>query len=187
MAREENTFVKTILFKPSIVRRMAATTGRVENVTLEGRADRTQPESVAENFLNTGSFRFDPPGFPLKSTQQLNIDWRKWEQHTFFNSAESKVNVSFDNIINRYPFDGSKKEHIDFFNQLTGYEKYVYDKFPKNVGYLNFSGSSREALSQGTHIEVRDVQGLLYPTLTRNRKESGVLNPRGKSFSVEMF
>ena len=43
----------------------------------------------------TSSFRYDDPGNPLKSTQQLNIDWSKFENHTFFNSAEAKVNIAF--------------------------------------------------------------------------------------------
>ena len=37
--------------------------------------------SIATNY--TSSYRYDDPGNPLKSTQQLNIDWANFENHTF--------------------------------------------------------------------------------------------------------
>ena len=45
----------------------------------------------------------DPIGEGLKNTQQLLVDWSKYEEHVFFNSAEGKVNLAFDQIINGYP------------------------------------------------------------------------------------
>ena len=33
------------------------------------------------------SFRYEPYESPLKSTQQLSVDFSKFENHTFFNSA----------------------------------------------------------------------------------------------------
>ena len=50
------------------------------------------------------TFKYDPINYPLKSTQQLNIDWSNFENHTFFSSAEVKVNEAFDLLINRFPF-----------------------------------------------------------------------------------
>ena len=86
----------------------------------------------------TSSFRFDEPGNPIKSTQQLDIDWKNFENHTFFNSAEAKVNVAFETIINNYPFDGAISELFQFEDKLTGFEKYVLDTMPKYTGFLNF-------------------------------------------------
>ena len=62
------------------------------------------------------SFKYDPLSYPLKSTQQLNVDWTKFENHTFFSSAEVKVNEAFNNIINFYPFDGTKSEIESFID-----------------------------------------------------------------------
>ena len=84
----------------------------------------------------TESFTYTSPGTGLRSTQQLNVDWSKFENHTFFNSAQVKLNVTFDKIQNGFPFDGSQKETQTFLDTLTGFEKYVYDSYPKNVGYL---------------------------------------------------
>ena len=93
------------------------------------------------NLTSTSSFRYDNPGSGLKSTQELDIDYDTFTNHTFFNSAVSKVNVSFDKVINEFPFDGTKRETEVFLDSLTGYEKHIFDSFPKNVGYLVFSGT----------------------------------------------
>ena len=51
------------------------------------------------NQTSTGSFRYDPPGSGLKSTQELSVDWSNFSSHTFFNSAQSKINTAFDRIV----------------------------------------------------------------------------------------
>ncbi len=145
--------------------------------------------SKLTNTESTASFFYDSPGQGMKSTQQLNLDWSKFENHTFFSSAEVNVNVAFDNIINTFPFDGSKKELEKFLEKLTGFEKYVYDSFPKNIGYLNFSGTQAGEDTdgtKGTFIKVQDYAGSLYPELSKLKTGQNILNPRDKSFSIEM-
>lgn len=157
------------------------------------------------NFLNTGassveektalgstaSFKYDVPGSGLKSTQQLNVDWSAFENHTFFNSAQVKTNIAFDKIVNEFPFDGTKKEQELFFDKLTGFEKWVYDEFPKNKGYLFFSGSSEQAVGvtfdAGTVVTVKDLAGAQFPTLSRLRTGETVLDPGLKSMTLEFW
>lgn len=135
------------------------------------------------NYDSTSSLKYDTSkGF--KSTQQLNTDFSKFENHTFFASAEAKVNVAFDKIINRYPFDGTKKELENFFDGLTGFEKWVYDSFPKNVGYLMFSGASG-GTALGTSIVVKDVAGSTFVSLSQNDTGEKLLDPAGESFTIE--
>src|SRR5271165_3529979 len=62
------------------------------------------------NILSTSSFQYDPPSTGLKSTQQLNVDWSQFQNHTFFMSAEANVNLAFNSIINGFPFDGTRLE-----------------------------------------------------------------------------
>ena len=150
MAREKNTFTKTVLFKPSALRSLRDGSTRIDNITLGANKQKSQGEA---NLINTASFRYDPSGFPLKSTQQLNVDWSKWENHTFFNSAQVKVQTAFDRIINNFPFDGTKSEYIAFVDSLSGFDKYVLDIFPKNKGCLKFDRSDDNYLS------VNDYQG----------------------------
>jgi hypothetical protein len=139
------------------------------------------------NILSTSSFDYDSINTPLKSTQQLNVDWTKFENHTFFMSAEAKVNIAFDQIINGFPFDGTKIEFERFFEKLTGFEKWVYTQFPKYKGQLHFSGSTlfETAKEYGTYICVKDYAGSLYPELSKNQTGDSILNPKGKSISFE--
>lgn len=134
-----------------------------------------------------GFFKYDPLGYPLKNTQQLNLDWSKFENHTFFSSAEVKVNEAFNKIINSYPFDGTRKEVEQFIDSLTGFEKWVLDSFPKWSGALHFSGTQvGEAGSNGTYISVKDKSGHLYPEIAKNNKGDTVLNPSvSDSFTIE--
>ena len=102
-----------LLFKPSKIRNLDGTS-KVTNVSLA--------ESAQDTFgvmSPTSSFRFDPAGTGLKNTQQLNIDFSKFENHTFFNSARNKVHVGFDKIINTFPFDGTRAEHEEFLNKIN--------------------------------------------------------------------
>lgn len=130
------------------------------------------------NILSTSSFAYDPANSALKSTQQLNVDWSQFENHTFFSSAEANVNMAFDQIINNFPYDGTRVEVERFFENLTGFEKWVFDQFPRYHGALHFSGS---------WIVVKDFAGSLYPEISSKRSGESVLNPRnGKSLSIEM-
>jgi hypothetical protein len=142
------------------------------------------------NINDPGSFKYDPLDFPMKSTQQLNVDWSKFENHTFFSSAEVKVNEAFNVIINSFPFDGTKKEVEAFFDKLTGFEKYVFDRFPTWSGALHFSGTQvgeDTNGSLGTWISVKDKSGYLYPDLSKNSEGVTIINPPAeKSFTIEV-
>lgn len=130
------------------------------------------------NILSTSSFIYDPPNSPLKSTQQLNVDWSRFENHTFFMSAEAKVNLAFEQVINGYPFDGTRQEVEAFFDALTGFDKWIFDQFPKYHGQLSFTGS---------YISVADAAGALYPELSKTKSGVSVLNPKGTSMSIELL
>lgn len=140
------------------------------------------------NIMSTASFIYDAQDAPLKSTQQLNVDWSRFENHTFFMSAEAKVNISFEQIINGFPFDGTQQEVESFFEKMTGFDRYVFDSFPKFHGQLMFTGTqlSETDPSYGTYIKVKDAAGSLYPELSKNPSGESILNPVGTSLSVEM-
>ena len=176
MRKKGNVFAPgSSLFSPSIIRGMTGDHASVVNITAASLSGSTQS--------TTSSFRYDPPGAPIKSTQQLPIDWSKFENHTFFNSAEAKVNTAFDIIINSYPFDGTRAELLEFFDRLTGYEKHVYDIFPKSLGFLNFSGSGEP--SGGSYVSVRDSQGAVFPSLAKSATGKKVLDPGAGSISYD--
>ena len=180
MARSKNTF-SDVLFKPSVLRNLHHST-RIDDVTLAGTQKR---QSEADTSL-TGSFRYDPAGSALKNTQQLNVDFSKFENHTFLNSAEMKVQTSFDQIINNFPFDGTKAEYIIFTDSLSGFNKYVLDEFPKHVGFLKFARQSSAGGDINNYLSVVDLKGT--SQLTADMAGSGdyVLDFSNKPFTVEM-
>lgn len=142
------------------------------------------------NILSTSSFAYEPHAYPLKSSQQLNVDWSRFENHTFFMSAEAKVNLAFDAIINGFPFDGTRQEVESFFEKMPGFERWVFDNFPTYRGALHFSGTQVGEDTNGTlgtFISVQNKTGALFPELAKENSGSPVLNPTGSnSMTVEM-
>ena len=85
------------------------------------------------------SWRTDVPGSGLKSTQQLNVDWSDFTNHCFFNSAEAKVNLAFEKIINTFPFDGTEQDTWNFLDTISGFDTYILSLWPKSVGYITLN------------------------------------------------
>ena len=177
--------IKKSLFASDVVRRLT-----VESVPAPRQNSSDATGSVTA--FNKNSFLYDPPGTGLKSTQQVPIDYSKFENHTFFNSAEAKVNAAFDEIINYFPFDGSKEDLSIFLSNLTGFEKHVYDNFPKHVGFLLFSGTQPNEkywddinADKGNYISVQDFSGHLFPALSKENTGKSTLDPGQDSITFE--
>lgn len=127
------------------------------------------------------SFTYSVQDSALKNTQQLNVDWSKFEEHTFFSSAVVNINSAFDRVINGYPFDGTRSEVEQFFEKMTGFEKWVFDQFPKYRGQLKFDSTLE------SHISVVDAKGAIFPNVSRPDADgSSTLNidPR-QSMTIE--
>ena len=179
MARDDITFGKKGIFASNIIRRL---TVKDSPVVRRSANDATGSMSM----ITANSFQYDAPGTGLKSTQQVNLDFSKFENHTFFNSAEAKINVAFDEIINYFPFDGTQLELNEFLNTLTGFEKYLYDIFPKHIGFLHFSGGGVDLpVDDANYITVKDFTGHLFPDLSKDRAGKSVLDPGVSSISFE--
>lgn len=139
------------------------------------------------NFESTSSFRYEINS-PVKSTQQFNLDYSFFENHTFFHSAVAKTNEAFLKIINEYPFDNNLKSIESFEDELTGFEKYILDKFPKNVGYLIFSGTQKgESSLNGTQINVLDQDGSRLKELSKPKSNNVTLDPLTSNLSIQFY
>jgi len=171
-----NSSADLLFFKPGILRAKKKSTPLKEY---------TLNDAKNNDFSLTGSFRYDSFGSGLKNSQQLNINFSDFSQHTFFNSALAKTQKAFTKIINQYPFDGSRSEINNFIDQLTGFEKYVFDSFPINNGYLNFSGST--GATPGTYIQINDFKGSEQPSLAKAPTGASVIDPDTKSFTIEFY
>lgn len=145
------------------------------------------------NIQSKDSFKYQPLETPIKNTQQLNVDWTKFENHTFFMSAEAKTNLAFDTVINGFPFDGTKSEVERFFEKITGFEKWIFDSFPEFSGQLHFSGtqvgedpSGGFPAELGNFIIVKDIAGWLLPETSKTATgESCIFPGDDDSFTIE--
>lgn len=139
-----------------------------------------QQFSLDENSSATSSssFRYDPFGSGIRSTQQLNVDWSDFAQHIFFNSARVKTNEAFKTIINKFPFDGTQKDYEEFVDSLSGYQKYILDSFPSNVGYFYSEGNG--------YITTKDYSGAGELDISKNKSGLSILNPTSSiNLSIE--
>ena len=139
------------------------------------------------NIEHSSSYRYGDKKV-MVSSQQSKTDFSQFVNHTFFNSAVANVNEAFDKIVNFYPFNGTNQEIEEFEDTLTGFEKYVLDNFPQNVGYLVFSGTQKgESAANGTQIVVSDIEGSAYPSISRRASGKAHLDPKENPFSISLF
>ena len=139
------------------------------------------------NIISSSSYRYGNKKV-LVSTQQVRTDFSNFVNHTFFHSAVANVNEAFDRIVNFYPINGTNKEIEEFEDTLTGFEKYVLDSFPKNVGYLVFSGTLKgDSPTAGTYLTVTDSEGSEFGALSSKRSAKGVLDPKTDPLTISLF
>ena len=114
------------------------------------------------------------------STQQIeSLDYSKFEEHVFFDSAIDKVNYSFSKILNEYPYDGTKYEVDQFLKSLDGYTRYILDnKISKRQGYITFNGNA--------YIKIVDRNGHLLEDFDKEVKK-GILDPGINEFSIDFW
>ena len=140
------------------------------------------PEILSEENLSTFIKRLDDyTGY--YSTQQIeNIDFDKFENHVFFDSAVSKVSYSFDNILNSYPYDKSEFDYIKYINSLDGYTKFILDnKFPHFLGCVNFIDNIK--------VLIKDKKGSIFNDYKPKKEENviGSLNPKKSRYSFNFW
>ena len=168
------------IFEPSIVRESnRVTDGTYYNYTFKSDNDlkyESKKGSGQANSLGTDS-KFGR----LYSTKELNIDFSKFENHTFFDSAVSKTNIAFNRVVNLFPFDQTRQDIQNFKENSTGFEDYVLKSFPKNKGYLHFVSDSEH------FVEVKDMTGYLYSADSEKRTNTPVFSPLSRGLTVEFW
>ena len=164
------------VFRPTVSR---GTDGAVPEVKFLSRQDLESGISFSDYFI------YDQESGFIKSTQQVPVDYSQFENHTFFNSAQTNVNVAFNNIINKYPFDGTRQDYEKYLNGLTGFENYVLTQFPRNIGFVVFSGSAGVNSSDGNNIEVKDFSGAEFLGFSSDKSGKSVLALNQSSYTIE--
>ena len=162
------------------------------------RTERPIVRNVTANFLegklagaSKESWMNEPVGNGLQNTQQLKVDWSDFAKHVFFNSAEAKVNLAFDTIVNGYPFDGTSEEKSNWFSSIGGYTKHIYDQLPHHKGYLNFGANTATFDTNSTqYLNVKDHTGFLAPDLAKvvgKAKATSLMNTKGSTIEFWVY
>jgi hypothetical protein len=107
------------------------------------------------NLSTTKAFSFDDLGDFIEERDrvkreaerrletELRVDYSDFANHVFFDSAVSKFNLARSRILNNYPFDGNREEKDAFALTSSDYEEYVFDQWPRHVGYGQFDGADQ--------------------------------------------
>tara|TARA_Y100001970_G_scaffold179795_1_gene218918 strand:- start:26488 stop:32583 length:6096 start_codon:yes stop_codon:yes gene_type:complete len=172
MARRSLTFENVKFFTKRMLRKYKTSRG----VLLDQNQKKLTVTHVNDDET---SFRRKNENHGLVSTQQLPVDNSLFQNNTFFGSAEAKINIAFDKIINKYPFDGTLQQIEQFEDSLSSLEKYVLDKFPKHKGFLTFDSSKSQ------YITVKDKSGNLNQSLLNGEQGLAYINPKLNPFSIE--
>ena len=113
------------------------------------------------------------------NTAQLgNIDFSKFEEHVFFDSAVSKVINAYDRIYNDYPYDKDYFGHLEYFTKIDGYTNYILKKNFKNYfGFLNFTSNIK--------VVIKDQKGFYLND--HSKKDIGYMNPGKRNFTFNFW
>ena len=66
-----------------------------------------------------------------------NVDFTKPENFARFGSAEQYYTKAAENIYRFYPYDGSAKEKLEWQNQSSYFDHYIYEyEYPRTNGYV---------------------------------------------------
>ena len=103
----------------------------------------------------------------------------KLENHVFFDSAVNKTHYAYNKILNQFPYDSSEYEFNQYFKNIDGFTRHVYDKLiPKNLGYLEFNGTNE--------VFVKDFTGNILNDYAKERKY-GLIDLNKKKFSFDFW
>jgi hypothetical protein len=74
-----------------------------------------------------------------------SVDFSSPSNFARYGSAEKYYTDAIKNIYQRYPYDGSRKEKLEWRNKSSQIDLYVFDQiYPKTTGYVSFNSSSQQ-------------------------------------------
>ncbi len=82
------------------------------------------------------------------------IDFTTASNFARYGSAEKYYKDALENIYKRYPYDGSKKEKMEWRNNSSIFDIHVYDNiYPKTTGYIYISGTLNNTDGKNQYIK----------------------------------
>ena len=135
------------------------TQGTARTVTLKG------SDNLDSNYLSTSSFAYESYENGLKSTQQLKVDWTKFENHTFFNykqvSGLPNIQAAADGVYSSCILNISDAKELPIGNthiKLRVKQKYkskLYTSVKKNDNYTKQHNVHKEYNKYKAKIDIK--------------------------------
>ena len=80
------------------------------------------------------------------------LDFSSADSFVRFGSAEKYYVDSIERIYKAYPYDGSRKEKVEFFLSSSDLDNYIFEnEYPRTNGYANFIKSASTSGEEGSH------------------------------------
>jgi hypothetical protein len=115
---------------------------------------------------------------------RTNLDFSSAENFVRFGSAEKYYVNSIERIYKSYPYDGSRKEKVDFFLSSSDLDVFIFEnEYPRTNGYANFIRAASTSGEQGndyyppTSNEYILVKG--GPNTSQRAKDREITNTSG--------
>lgn len=142
--------------------------------------ERFSPAQALEDIVRGTESLNSSENTGFTSTKQLNVDFSRFENHTFFSSAEQNTNVAFSKMLSTdeigYPYYGTYEKYQEWYDGLTGFENFIFKLWPKVKGFLYLDGTS--------YLNVTDTPNALLAA-ERIMSGQGTVNPKTGSMTVE--
>ena len=83
---------------------------------------------------------------------RTNIDFSLADNFVRFGSAEKYYVNSIERIYKSYPYDGSRKEKVEFFLSSSDLDMYIFEnEYPRTNGYANFIAAASSTGAESTY------------------------------------
>jgi len=103
------------------------------------------PKVVASQSLDTLGSEIESAEFIEQKQIDINrfvppVDYSNPRSFAKFGLASKYYSDAYTRISQQYPYDGSLKEKIQFFNTSSNFDKWIFDnKYPRYTGYVSIS------------------------------------------------
>jgi len=118
----------------------------VTSASLQDIVDDTESLDYIESYLKEqNQFRTD-------------LDFSSAKNFVRFGSAERYYIDSIERIYKTYPYDGSRKEKVEFFLSSSDLDNYIFEnEYPRTNGYANFINPAATSGEEGTYFYPSNV------------------------------
>jgi len=146
-------------------------------------------QSRADFLSEVESAKYVEEFFEEKDTFVPDLDYSDPANFVKYGSALAYYDNAFSRVRTQYPYDGSQAEKLEFYNALTPFEQYIYNKeYPKSTGFVEFGVPSGSWDSAGAPASFGTTNTPQYIRFYGGPHEGNVINEdKNQENNLEFF